>query len=192
MTPSLPPAPPAILAAAPNLASGRATPPRPSAAESTPQLAAVRRFYEAFARHDGKAMSTIYAPDCTFQDPVFTDLKGPQVGAMWRMLTARGGDLRVSLEEAEAIPGGVRARWIAHYTFSATGQKVVNEVRSTFGFEGGQVSQQWDRFDLQAWMRQAFGPFGWAWGGTAWMQGVVRGQAMKALAEHMKAETSAR
>ena len=47
-------------------------------------------------------MAACYAPDVTFSDPVFPDLRGAQAGAMWRMLTASSTDLRVELLEHEA------------------------------------------------------------------------------------------
>ena len=37
----------------------------------------IERFYAAFGRRDGKAMAACYAPEATFRDPVFGDLKGP-------------------------------------------------------------------------------------------------------------------
>ena len=49
--------------------------------------ALIREFYAAFARHDGAAMASLYAPDAEFSDPVFTDLRGDEPGLMWRMLT---------------------------------------------------------------------------------------------------------
>ena len=39
-------------------------------------------FYNAFAERDGAAMASAYHPDAQFSDPVFPDLRGPQVGAM--------------------------------------------------------------------------------------------------------------
>ena len=48
--------------------------------------ALINRFYEAFARQDGETMAACYAPDAHFHDPVFQDLHGDEVGAMWRML----------------------------------------------------------------------------------------------------------
>ena len=62
----------------------------------------IKRFYAAFAAHDGYTMASCYAPNATFSDPVFTDLKGEEPGAMWRMLTGRADDLTVELVEHEA------------------------------------------------------------------------------------------
>ena len=55
----------------------------------------IRRFYTAFARRDHQTMAACYAPDAEFGDPVFQDLRGPEVPGMWRMLCERGTDLRI-------------------------------------------------------------------------------------------------
>ena len=62
----------------------------------------IERFYGAFGRRDGAAMAACYAPDATFSDPVFPDLRGEEPGAMWRMLTGRADDLRIELLGHEA------------------------------------------------------------------------------------------
>ena len=76
------------------------------------------RFYDAFARGDGDAMAACYAPGARFSDPVFTDLRGEEPGAMWRMLTGRAKDLEVRLAEHEADAERGSAHWLADYTFS--------------------------------------------------------------------------
>ena len=126
----------------------------------------IQRFYAAFAARDGDAMAACYAPGATFSDPVFTDLRGDEPGAMWRMLTGRADDLTVELVEHDADDERGSARWIAHYTFSQTGRKVVNDVRSEFRFADGLIAEQRDSFDFHRWARQALGTqgllLGWA------------------------------
>jgi hypothetical protein len=78
----------------------------------------IQRFYSAFARHDGDTMAACYAPGARFSDPVFTDLRGDEPGAMWRMLTGRAEDLEVKLAEHEAADHRGGAHWLADYTFS--------------------------------------------------------------------------
>ena len=97
----------------------------------------IQRFYAAFKAHDGDAMAACYTPDATFSDPVFTDLKGDEPGAMWRMLTSRATDLELQLVEHGAQGDSGHARWIADYTFTQTGRKVRNDVRSQFTFATG-------------------------------------------------------
>lgn len=143
----------------------------------------IKRFYEAFDRHDGDAMAACYAPDVHFHDPVFQNLNGPEAGAMWRMLTSRAEDLRVELPEHD----DASAHWIAHYTFR-TGRKVVNDIRATFKFDAdGLIVDHRDEFDLYKWSRQALGPIGIALGWSPIVQGKVRKEARAGLDEFMAA-----
>ena len=88
----------------------------------------IQRFYAAFDRKDGDAMAACYTPDARFDDPVFPGLTGKQPGDMWRVLTSRATDLKIELREHEADDTTGSAHWIATYTFSQTGRKVVNDV----------------------------------------------------------------
>ena len=149
--------------------------------------ALIRRFYDAFAAADGDAMAACYAPDATFSDPVFTDLTGAEPGAMWRMLTGRGGDLKIELVEHAAAGDTGSARWIARYTFTQTGRPVVNDVRSTFRFAGGLIAEQRDSFDFHRWSRQALGPVGLLLGWTPPLRAATGRKARAALQEYMSA-----
>ena len=144
----------------------------------------IQRFYAAFARHDGDTMAACYAPDAHFSDPVFTDLRGEEPGAMWRMLTGRAEDLEVRLAEHEAGGGHGRAHWLADYTFR-TGRKVHNDIQAEFRFENGLIKEHRDSFSFYAWTRQALGPVGLALGWTPIVQGKVRREARAGLDEFM-------
>src|SRR5436189_5176354 len=102
-------------------------------------------------------MAACYAADAHFWDPVFQDLHGDEPGQMWRMLTGRAPDLRVELVEHNATADAGSAHWIARYTFSQTGRKVVNDVHATFRFENGLIADHRDEFDFTRWARQAIG-----------------------------------
>jgi ketosteroid isomerase-like protein len=119
----------------------------------------IERFYEAFGRCDGLTMSACYTDDAHFCDPAFGDLHGPEVGAMWRMLTARATDLKIELHEREASEAAGSAHWIARYTFS-TGRAVVNDIQARFRFADGLIADHVDDFDFRRWARQALGPTG--------------------------------
>ena len=121
--------------------------------------ALIKRFYEAFARCDGEEMSRCYAPDARFHDPAFGELRGEQVGAMWRMLTGRAKDLQIDLKAHDADDSTGSANWIAKYTFS-TGRAVVNDVQARFVFRDGLISEHDDDFDFGVWAKQALGPVG--------------------------------
>ena len=151
----------------------------------------IERFYDAFARRDGDAMAACYAPDATFSDPVFTDLRGEEPGAMWRMLTARATDLRIELREHDADGDRGSARWIAHYTFTQTGRPVVNDVQASFRFRDGLIAEHTDRFDFHRWSRQALGTSGLLLGWTPILRSAVRRRARGGLDEFMAGKTEA-
>jgi ketosteroid isomerase-like protein len=151
----------------------------------------IRRFYAAFAAHDGGAMAGLYAPDATFSDPVFRDLRGEEPGAMWRMLTGRADDLKVELLEHEANGDRGSARWIAHYTFTQTGRPVENRVRASFRFADGLIAEHRDEFDFHRWSRQALGTPGLLLGWTPLLRAAVRRRARAGLDEFLAGEARA-
>ena len=96
------------------------------AEDTAANAALIERFYEAFARRDHEAMASCYAPDARFSDPVFQDLNGDEVRAMWRMLCERAIDLELSHSGVRAEGDRGSAHWDADYTFTATGRRVHN------------------------------------------------------------------
>ena len=147
--------------------------------------ALIDRFYEAFARRDAEAMGACYTPDVHFSDPVFTDLRGDEARAMWRMLCERGKDLEVVHSNVRADGDTGSAHWDADYTFSATGRKVHNSIDASFRFEDGLIADHHDSFSLWAWTRQALGPVGLVLGWSPPIQGKVRSGARESLDEFM-------
>ena len=147
-----------------------------------PNAALLERFYSAFGARDGATMAASYTPDAVFSDPVFGELRGDQPGQMWVMLTGRARDLSIQLVEHEAGDERGSARWLADYTFAATGRKVHNDVRAEFRFRDGLIAEHRDAFSFFAWSRQALGPAGLALGWTPLLQRKVRRQALAGLA----------
>jgi ketosteroid isomerase-like protein len=150
----------------------------------------IETFYAAFGRHDGAAMAACYAPDARFSDPVFTDLKGSEPGAMWRMLTARAEDLEITLREHGAGDDAGTAHWLADYTFAQTGRKVHNDVRAEFRFADGLIAGHRDSFSFYAWSRQALGFPGLLLGWTPIVRGKVQGQARRSLDEFLAGQAA--
>ena len=140
-------------------------------------LALIKRFYDAFDRGDGDTMAACYAPDARFSDPAFGELRGEQIGGMWRMLTSRATDLDVELAESDAGEDSGSARWIARYTFVRTGRPVVNDIRATFRFANGLIAEHDDEFDFHKWSRQALGTPGLLLGWTPLLRSKVRSTA---------------
>lgn len=152
-----------------------------------PNAGLLTRFYAAFARRDHATMAASYAPSARFSDPVFPDLNGPQIGAMWRMLCLRATDLRVEASAVDADDRRGTAHWEAWYTYSATGRLVHNVIDASFRFEAGLILEHTDHFDLYRWSRQALGLKGVLLGWAPPVQGTIRRTAGRALARSLEA-----
>ncbi len=150
----------------------------------------IHRLYVALGQRDGEAMAACYAPDASFDDPAFT-LRGEQIGDMWRMLCTRGKDLGVEASDISADANSGRAHWVATYTFSGSGRKVVNRIDARFEFRDGLIVRHVDSFDMWRWSAQALGPVGMLLGWSPLVRNKVRAQAAAAL-EKFSAERRAR
>ena len=153
--------------------------------------ALISRFYTAFAARDGIAMSACYHADARFSDPAFVDLRGPEVSAMWRMLTSRSKDLTLTFSDVQATAQQGAAKWVALYTFSATGRKVENRISAAFVFKDGLVLEHSDLFNFWRWARQALGPMGLILGWSGFLRRKVQAQARANLAAFMAKELKA-
>src|ERR1700754_1025498 len=147
--------------------------------------ATIVRLYDALNRRDGAAAADCYTPDAVFEDPAFGRLEGGQVREMWRMLAASSPDLEVTLHDHGADDDSGWARWSARYTFTQTGNRVVNEIDSRMRFEGDLIAEQIDQFALRQWGRQALGRRGAVLGAAGLLGPLVRRQARSRLAGHV-------
>ena len=143
--------------------------------------ALIRTLYAAFAKRDGAAMAACYAPDARFSDPVFTDLRGAEIGAMWTMLCERAKDLEIRLVDASSDGDTGTARWEADYPFSQTGRIVHNTIAARFRFRDGKIVEHIDTFDLWKWASMALGAKGALLGWLPAVQGKIRAQADRGL-----------
>jgi ketosteroid isomerase-like protein len=150
----------------------------------------IERFYSALSARDGAAMARCYGPQATFEDPAFGKLDAGDAGAMWRMLTSRADDLTVEVSEIDADDEAGSARWVAQYTFTQTGRPVVNDIRASFRFDDGLISEHRDRFDWWRWARQALGPPGLLLGWNPLFHNAVRTKALGTLAEFREREAA--
>lgn len=147
--------------------------------------ALIRDLYTAMASRDAVAMATCYSADAHFSDPVFPDLSGAQIGAMWAMLCTRAKSLKVSLVEVDAGDSDGHARWEAIYPFSKTGRMVHNRIAARFVFRDGKIVEHRDDFPLWRWTRMALGMKGTLLGWLPPVQNAIRREAAKSLAEFM-------
>ena len=143
-------------------------------------------FYQAFQQRDAEIMAACYAPDAQFSDAVFIGLQGSEVGDMWRMLTAKAKNFSLVFDGIKADEQSGEAHWVATYTFSQTGNTVVNDIRARFTFRDGKIVSHTDSFDLWRWSSQALGFKGKLLGWTPIVQNAIRKQARKGLADYRR------
>ena len=148
----------------------------------------IHRFYTAFGHREHETMAACYRDDAQFSDPVFQDLKGAEIGAMWRMLCLRGTDLEITFDGLRADDATGRVDWQAVYTFGATGRKVHNRIAASFTFEDGAIRKHTDVFDLYRWTRMALGAPGFLLGWSGFLQNKVRRQANGSLKKFIAKE----
>ena len=146
----------------------------------------VERFYDAFSRRDYTAMNACYSEDIIFSDPVFMLLKGDEVRAMWEMLCKNAKDFSLQYSEIELLDEQyVTCRWTASYTFSKTGNRVVNHIKAYMKIEDGKIIEHSDAFRLSKWIGQALGFKGVLLGWTGFMKRAVQKNAKKNLQKFM-------
>jgi ketosteroid isomerase-like protein len=148
----------------------------------------INRFYTAFAQKDYKGMQACYADNVEFSDNAFPGLKGKQAWAMWHMLTIAGGDMVLTFSNVQANETTGSADWVATYTFSLTGNKVINRIHADFEFKDGKIICHTDTFDFWKWASQAFGLKGRLLGWTSFfknkIQTVTRGRLQSFIDKH--------
>ncbi len=145
----------------------------------------INTFYTCFQNNDYKGMQDCYADTAHFSDPVFYDLNARQVKAMWEMFCVNGKDLEVEFKNVSANEKNGSSEWMAIYTFSQTGRKVINRIKANFTFEQGKIVKHIDDFNFYDWSKQALGASGLLLGWTPFVKNKIRKVAMKNLQDYM-------
>jgi ketosteroid isomerase-like protein len=141
----------------------------------------IETLYTSFQKLDAEAMVRCYHPDIRFSDPVFTNLSGSEVGAMWRMLCKQAKNFELTFAGVEANDKTGKAHWEARYDFSATGRRVHNRIDAAFEFRDGKIIKHTDAFDFWKWSSMALGPVGSLLGWTPLLRRKVQRQARERL-----------
>jgi ketosteroid isomerase-like protein len=141
----------------------------------------IEQFYTSFKKLDWNGMHACYHQEVFFYDPVFEDLDAAKVKSMWKMLCLQAKDFTLDYYNVEADNEFGSCDWKATYTFSKTGRKVVNRVKSHFKFHEGKIIEHMDDFDLYSWSRQAFGAGGWILGWSSFLKNKIRSAAKVSL-----------
>jgi len=142
----------------------------------------ITRFYSAFQKRDYQTMNDCYSDDIVFSDPVFMVLKGDEVRAMWEMLCKNAKDFSLTFSDIELLDEEyATCKWVATYTFSKTGRKVVNKIKAYMKLSEGKIIEHSDAFRLSTWIGQALGWKGVWFGWTGFMKRAVQKNARKNL-----------
>ena len=116
----------------------------------------IRRFYTAFQQLDHKTMNACYNDEIVFSDPVFLLLKGEEVKSMWEMLCTSARDFSLSFSNIQLLDEEyATCNWTATYTFSKTGNRVVNNIKAFMKLKDGKIIEHSDAFRLSTWIGQA-------------------------------------
>ncbi|MEX0636864.1 MAG: nuclear transport factor 2 family protein [Ferruginibacter sp.] len=150
----------------------------------------ISNFYTAFSKKDATEMNACYSNDVVFYDPAFELLQGNQVKAMWEMLCENAKDFSLSFQNIKDLGDGYyNCDWTAHYTFSKTGRKVVNNVKAHMKIEEGQIIEHSDAFSLHKWSSQAFGFSGWLLGWNSFFQRKIKNTAKRNLLKYIEVQS---
>ena len=149
----------------------------------------VNKFYKAFKSKDYVTMNSCYSDDIVFFDPAFGLLRGDEVRAMWQMLCKNAKDFSLSYSNIINLDEEYSTcDWVAEYTFSKTGRRVINKIRANMKFEGGKIIEHSDAFSLHKWSAQALGFSGWLLGWNKFFQNKIKNTAKKNLLKFMQQE----
>jgi limonene-1,2-epoxide hydrolase len=142
----------------------------------------IEQFYTAFQKLDAETMVSFYHDDIEFTDPAFGTLHGDDAKNMWRMICSRAKDFSLEYNQVTETS----AYWEPTYTFSATGNTVINKIDATFEFKDGKISKHTDVFDIHQWASQAMGLKGKLLGGTKFFKKKLNKQTKQFLAAYTK------
>ncbi|MFI5156879.1 MAG: nuclear transport factor 2 family protein [Chitinophagales bacterium] len=156
------------------------------------QTQVIDKFYSAFTRLDYKTMQQCYSDDAVFSDPVFGILSAAEVRAMWEMLCRNAQDFSLVYGDIEILDAEyATCKWIATYTFSKTGKKVMNHIKAHMRIVNGKIIEHSDAFKISNWAAQALGFKGLLFGWTNFMKKGIQKNARKNLEKFMGSSNTA-
>ncbi len=142
----------------------------------------ISRFYSAFQKLDHKGMNACYSGDIVFNDPVFGILRGDEAKYMWEMLCTNAKDFSLTFSNIQLLDEEyATCNWVATYTFSKTGRRVVNTIKAFMRLKDGKITEHSDAFKLSKWAAQALGWKGAVFGWMGWMKRKIQNNARKNL-----------
>ncbi|HUR65743.1 MAG TPA: nuclear transport factor 2 family protein [Chitinophagaceae bacterium] len=147
----------------------------------------ITRFYSAFQKLDHQGMNSCYSNDIVFSDPVFGLLRGEEARAMWEMLCKNAKDFSLTFSNIQLLDEEyATCNWVATYTFSKTGRRVVNRIKAFMKLKDGKIIEHSDAFKMSAWASQALGWKGQLFGWMGWMKRKIQKNARTNLVKFIE------
>ncbi len=147
----------------------------------------INKFYSSFQKLDHAGMNNCYNNDIVFFDPVFGLLRGDEARAMWEMLCRNAKDFSLTYSNIKHLDEEYSTcDWVASYTFSKTGKKVVNTIKAHMRFADGKIVEHSDAFSLHKWSTQALGFSGWLLGWNSFFQRKIKNGAKRNLLKYIQ------
>lgn len=106
------------------------------------------------------------------------------------MLCKNAKDFSVTFNQLNKDGEYVTYKWIANYTFSKTGRRVVNNITAYINVQNNLITEHTDEFSFYNWSRQALGLTGLLFGWSSLIKNKVRKNARKNLEAFMKKNES--
>ena len=153
----------------------------------------IHKFYTAFQQKDYSTMNSCYSDDIVFYDPAFELLRGEEVRYMWEMLCKNARDFSLTFDNIIQLDDEYyTCDWVATYTFSKTGRKVVNKVKAYMRFADGKIIEHSDGFSLQPGHAgqsiSTLGFMGQLVGWNSFFQRKIKNQAKKNLIQFIQSK----
>ena len=151
----------------------------------------IEKFYTAFQKLDYQTMNSCYGDNIAFNDPAFGLLRGDEAKAMWELLCKNAKDFSLTFSNIQLLDEEyATCNWIASYTFSKTGRKVINKVKAHMLLKDGKIIEHSDAFKLSNWAAQALGFKGVLFGWTGFMKRKIQSNARKNLIAFIEKKNS--
>ena len=152
----------------------------------------ISNFYTSFKSLNADGMNACYSDEIIFFDPVFELLEGNQAKAMWRMLCKNARDFSLTFGNIKDMGDDYyTCDWVATYTFSQTGRRVINNVKAHMKMLDGKIVEHSDGFSLHKWSSQALGLSGRLLGWNSFFQRKIKNASRKKLLAYIEKENRA-
>jgi hypothetical protein len=112
---------------------------------------------------------------------------------MWEMLCKNAKDFSLTFSNIQSLDEEyTTCNWVATYTFSKTGNKVVNNIKAFMKLKDGKIIEHSDAFRLSTWIGQALGWKGKLFGWMGWMKRKVQKGARTNLVKFIEKNEASR